>query len=453
MKTPPHSKEAEDAVIGSILLDPSVVTDVMEILSSDDFYFPKNKIVFEAIEKLFDEGEPIDVISLTEKLKEEGKLEEVGGELEVARYADVVPTSAHVEYYAKVVRDKSILRKLIEAASRIVEMAESEGGDVDEILDEAERKIFEIAESKATKTYSHIKEIMHSVFEELEAIQERAEDLDMSAALVTGIPTGFSELDKFTTGFHKSDLVIVAARPSVGKTAFALSLMRNMAVKYSVPVGIFSLEMSAEQLAQRLLAMEARVDLHKLRTGMFTSEEWDRLTVATEKIYKAPIIVDDEPSLDPRTLRAKARRMKKEFGVEVIFVDYLQLMHIRKFKESRQQEISEISRSLKLLARELDVVIVALSQLSRAVEQREDKRPRLSDLRESGAIEQDADTVIFIYREEYYKKTERVHEPHEAEIIIGKQRNGPIGTVRLIFDPSSVTFYDMDVIHTEELPM
>ena len=453
MKTPPHSKEAEDAVIGSILLDPSVVTDVMEILSSDDFYFPKNRIVFEAIEKLFDEGEPIDVISLTEKLREEGKLEEVGGELEVARYADVVPTSAHVEYYAKVVKDKSILRKLIEAASKIVEMAEGEGGDVDEILDEAERKIFEIAESKTTKTYSHIKEIMHSVFEELEAIQERAEDLDMSTALVTGIPTGFSELDKFTTGFHKSDLVIVAARPSVGKTAFALSLMRNMAVKYSVPVGIFSLEMSAEQLAQRLLAMEARVDLHKLRTGMFTSEEWDRLTVATEKIYKAPIIVDDEPSLDPRTLRAKARRMKKEFGVEVIFVDYLQLMHIRKFKESRQQEISEISRSLKLLARELDVVIVALSQLSRAVEQREDKRPRLSDLRESGAIEQDADTVIFIYREEYYKKTERVHEPHEAEIIIGKQRNGPIGTVRLIFDPSSVTFYDMDVIHTEELPM
>ncbi len=453
MRTPPHSREAEEAVIGSILIDPSVVNDVMEIVSSDDFYFPKNRLVFWAIEKLFDEGEPIDVISVAEKLKEEGKLEEVGGELEIAKYADVVPTSAHAEHYAKIVRDKSILRSLINAASRIAETA-SEEGDVDEILDEAERLIFEIAESRTTKTYTHIKEVMHTVFEELEAIQERAEEIDLSGGvLVTGIPTGFSELDKLTTGFHKSDLVIIAARPSVGKTAFALSIARNMAVKYSVPVGIFSLEMSAEQLAQRLLAMEARVDLHKLRTGMFTSDEWDRLTVATEKVYKSPIVVDDEPSLDPRTLRAKARRMKKEFGIDVIFVDYLQLMHLKKGRESRQQEISEISRSLKLLARELDVVVVALSQLSRAVEQREDKRPRLSDLRESGAIEQDADTVIFIYREEYYKKTERVHQPHEAEIIIGKQRNGPIGTVRLIFDPSSVAFYDLDVIHSEELPM
>jgi replicative DNA helicase len=452
MRTPPHSREAEEAIIGSILIDPSIVNDIVEMVSSEDFYFPKNKIVFKAIEELFDEGEPIDVISVIEKLKSQGKLEEVGGELEVARYADIVPTSAHAEHYAKIVRDKSILRSLISAASRIVEVA-SEEGDVDEILDDAERMIFEIAESRTTKTYSHIKDVMHVVFEELEAVQERAEDLDMSAALVTGIPTGFSELDKFTTGFHKSDLVIVAARPSVGKTAFALSIVKNMAVKYSVPVGVFSLEMSAEQLAQRLLAMEARVDLHKLRTGMFTSDEWDRLTVATEKIYKSPIIVDDEPSLDPRTLRAKARRMKKEHNIEIIFVDYLQLMHLRKSRESRQQEISEISRSLKLLARELDIVVVALSQLSRAVEQREDKRPRLSDLRESGAIEQDADTVIFIYREEYYKKTERVHQPHDAEIIIGKQRNGPIGTIRLIFDPSSVSFYDVDVIHSEELPM
>ncbi len=452
MKTPPHSEEAEEALIGSILIDPSVVNDVIEIVSSEDFYFPKNKKVFSAIEKLFDEGEPIDVISVSEKLKSEGNLEEVGGELEVAKYADIVPTSAHAEHYAKIVRDKSILRNLISAASRIVEVA-SEEGDVDEILDNAERMIFEIAEARTTKTYSHIKDIMHNVFEKLEEIQERADDLDMMTALVTGVPTGFSELDKLTTGFHTSDLVIIAARPSVGKTAFALSIARNMAVKYSVPVGIFSLEMSAEQLAQRLLAMEARVDLHKLRTGMFSPDEWDRLTVATEKVYKSSIIVDDEPSLDPRTMRAKARRMKKEFGVEVIFVDYLQLMHLRRSRDSRQQEISEISRSLKLLARELDVVVVALSQLSRAVEQREDKRPRLSDLRESGAIEQDADTVIFIYRDEYYKKSEKVHQPHDAEIIIGKQRNGPIGTVRLIFDPSSVAFYDLDILHTEELPL
>ncbi|MCD6450613.1 MAG: replicative DNA helicase [Thermotogaceae bacterium] len=448
-KVPPSSQEAEEAVIGSVLIDPNVINDIMEIVNSSDFYYPKNRLIFQAIEKLYDEGEPVDVISVSEKLKAMQKLDVVGGELEVARLADVVPTAAHVAHYAKIVRDKSILRQLITASSRIVEMA-SEESDIDEVLDSAEKLIFEIAESRALKNYSHIKQIMHDVFEELEKVQERAEELGEAAPLVTGIPTGFSELDKLTTGFHKSDFVIIAARPSVGKTAFALSLARNMAIKYSTPVGIFSLEMSAEQLAQRLLAMEAHVDLHKLRTGEFTSEEWDRLTVATEKLYKSNIVVDDEASLDPRTLRAKARRMKKEFGIDVIFVDYLQLMHLKSSKENRQQEISEISRSLKLLARELDVVIIALSQLSRAVEQRENKRPRLSDLRESGAIEQDADTVIFIYREEYYKKSDRIHEPHEAEIIIGKQRNGPIGTVTLVFDPSSVTFYDLDIL---QLPM
>ncbi len=453
MRVPPHSREAEEAVIGSILIDPSVVNDVMELIRSEDFYDPRNRLIFSAMEELFDEGEPIDVISVSERLKRMKKLDEIGGEMTVIKLADIVPTSAHALHYAKIVKDKSILRSLISAASRIVEMAGGEEGDVDEILDDAERLIFEIAESKASKTYTHIKEMMHDVFEELEKIQERAEIMDVSGVLITGIPTGFTELDKQTTGFHKSDLVIVAARPSVGKTAFALSLARNMAIKYSIPVGIFSLEMSGEQLAQRLLAMEARVDLRKIRSGMFSADEWERLTVATERLYKSSIIVDDEPSLDPRSLRAKARRMKKEYGIEVIFVDYLQLMHLRRSRENRQQEISEISRSLKILARELEVVIVALSQLSRAVEQREDKRPRLSDLRESGAIEQDADTVLFIYREEYYKKTERLHQPHEAQIIIGKQRNGPIGTVDLIFDPSVVAFYDMDVIHTEELSM
>ncbi len=451
MRLPPHNIEAEEAVIGSVLIDPSVLNEVVEIVESSDFYDPRNRLIFSAIEELFDSGEPVDVISVSEKLRKMGRLDEVGGELAIARLADSVPTSAHVLHYAKIVKDKAILRRLIEAASRIVEMASSEG-DVDEVLDTAERIIFEIAESKASKTYTHIRDMLHVVFEELEKLQERADVLDLSGSLVTGIPTGFSELDKWTTGFHKSDLVIIAARPSVGKTAFALSIARNMALKYSIPVGMFSLEMSGEQLAQRLLAMEARVDLKKLRSGMFSSEEWERLTVATEKLYKSNIIVDDEPSLDPRSLRAKARRMKKEFGIEVIFIDYLQLMHLKKGRESRQQEISEISRSLKLLARELDIVVVALSQLSRAVEQREDKRPRLSDLRESGAIEQDADTVIFIYREEYYKKTERLHEPHEAEIIIGKQRNGPIGTISLIFDPSTVSFHDIDIYHSE-LPL
>ncbi len=446
LRVPPHNLEAEEAVIGSILIDPSVINDVLEVLTHQDFYLKKHQYIFQAIEKLYDEVKPIDIVSVCDELKSMGRLSDVGGELEVARLAESVPTSAHALHYAQIVRDKSILRQLIESSRKITETAYSEG-DVDEILDSAERLIFEIAESRTTKTYDHISGIMHQVFENLEKFREKSQMVE-TGVLVTGFPTGYRELDKQTTGFHKSDLVIVAARPSMGKTAFALSIAKNMAVRFNIPVGIFSLEMSKEQLAQRLLCMEAGVDLHRLRTGYLNEDEWERLTLAASKLYKASIVVDDETALDPRTLRAKARRMKREYGVEVFFVDYLQLMHIKGFRENRQQEISEISRSMKLLARELDVVVVALSQLSRAVEQREDKRPRLSDLRESGAIEQDADTVLFIYREEYYKKTERIKEPHEAEVIIGKQRNGPIGIVTLIFDPGSVTFHDVDVVHT-----
>ncbi|AEH50471.1 replicative DNA helicase [Pseudothermotoga thermarum] len=439
----PHNLEAEEAVIGSILIDPSVVNDVMEILRSDDFSSQKHRAIFTAMERLYERGEPIDVLTVCEELKKTGRMKLVGSEIDVARIAEAVPTSANVLYYAQIVRDKAILRSLIEAGRRIEEMAREER-EVDEILDQAERIVFDIAESRATRTYEHIGAIMHQVFENLEELRTRASTVE-PGAVVSGLPTGLKSLDRQTTGFHKSDLVVVAARPSVGKTAFALTIAKNMAVKFNIPVGIFSLEMSKEQLAQRLLCSEAHVDLHKLRTGYLTNEEWNRLTIAASNLYKANIIVDDEPSLDPRTLRAKARRMKREYNVEAIFVDYLQLMHIRgKNAESRQQEISEISRSLKLLARELDIVVVALSQLSRAVETREDKRPRLSDLRESGAIEQDADTVIFIYREEYYKKTEKIHEPHEAEIIIGKQRNGPIGTVILMFEPQTASFYEIE---------
>ena len=407
-----------------------------------------------AMEALYDEGKPIDVVAVCDKLKSMGKLEEVGGEIEVAKLADAVPSSAHAVYYAEIVKEKAILRRLIEVSRKISENAYMEG-NVDELLDEAEKMIFEISEMKTTKSYDHMRNIMHQVFENLESFRERVNVIE-PGVLVTGLPTGFKSLDKQTTGFHKSDFVIIAARPSMGKTSFALSIARNMAVNYEIPVGIFSLEMSKEQLAQRLLSMESGVDLYNIRTGFLTSEEWERLTVAASRLYKAPIIVDDETLLDPRTLRAKARRMKREYGVEVILVDYLQLMHLRGQKESRQQEISEISRSLKLLARELDIVVIALSQLSRAVEQREDKRPRLSDLRESGAIEQDADTVIFIYREEYYKSKKekgesRIHEPHEAEIIIGKQRNGPVGTITLIFNPKTVTFYEPDYVHDKIL--
>jgi len=454
MRVPPHNLEAEVAVLGSVLIDPSVINDVMEVISHEDFYLKKHQYIFQAMEALYDEGKPIDVVAVCDKLKSMGKLEEVGGEIEVAKLADAVPSSAHAVYYAEIVKEKAILRRLIEVSRKISENAYMEG-DVDELLDEAEKMIFEISEMKTTKSYDHMRNIMHQVFENLESFRERVNVIE-PGVLVTGLPTGFKSLDKQTTGFHKSDFVIIAARPSMGKTSFALSIARNMAVNYEIPVGIFSLEMSKEQLAQRLLSMESGVDLYNIRTGFLTSEEWERLTVAASRLYKAPIIVDDETLLDPRTLRAKARRMKREYGVEVVLIDYLQLMHLKGQKESRQQEISEISRSLKLLARELDIVVIALSQLSRAVEQREDKRPRLSDLRESGAIEQDADTVIFIYREEYYKSKKekgesRIHEPHEAEIIIGKQRNGPIGTIILVFNPKTVTFYEPDYVHDKIL--
>ncbi|AAD36801.1 MULTISPECIES: replicative DNA helicase [Thermotoga] len=451
MRVPPHNLEAEVAVLGSILIDPSVINDVLEILSHEDFYLKKHQHIFRAMEELYDEGKPVDVVSVCDKLQSMGKLEEVGGDLEVAQLAEAVPSSAHALHYAEIVKEKSILRKLIEISRKISESAYMEE-DVEILLDNAEKMIFEISEMKTTKSYDHLRGIMHRVFENLENFRERA-NLIEPGVLITGLPTGFKSLDKQTTGFHSSDLVIIAARPSMGKTSFALSIARNMAVNFEIPVGIFSLEMSKEQLAQRLLSMESGVDLYSIRTGYLDQEKWERLTIAASKLYKAPIVVDDESLLDPRSLRAKARRMKKEYDVKAIFVDYLQLMHLKGRKESRQQEISEISRSLKLLARELDIVVIALSQLSRAVEQREDKRPRLSDLRESGAIEQDADTVIFIYREEYYrskksKEESKLHEPHEAEIIIGKQRNGPVGTITLIFDPRTVTFHEVDVVHS-----
>jgi replicative DNA helicase len=447
VKNVPASIEAEQALIGSILIEPEKVDNIVSIVSSSDFYDPKHRHIFAAIEQLHDEGLPIDIISVCDRLKVMGVLDKIGGELYVAQLADSVPTSAHAEMYAQIVRDKAILRELIAAGSLIVEKAYDEALNVDEVLDEAERLVFRIAESRATKTYVDIRSALTEVFEHLEEL--RSKHLKGLTGLVTGIPTGFKKLDEMTSGFHKSDLIIIAARPSVGKTAFALNLAKNMATVGEASVGIFSLEMSKEQLIQRLLCMESLVDLQKVRRGWLSDEEWKRLVQGASRLLKANIIIDDESNLEPRVLRAKARRMKKEYNIDAIFIDYLQLMDLGDGRrDSRQQEISEISRSLKLLARELDVSIIALSQLSRAVEQREDKRPRLSDLRESGAIEQDADVVIFLYREEYYKK-QHVDLPHETEIIIGKQRNGPIGTITLMFNPSFTNFFEPDVFHSE----
>ena len=436
-KIPPSSVESEEAVLGSILIDPDVVPDIMELLTSQDFYLRKHQLIFATMERLFDEGNPVDIVSVTERLRTSGSLEEIGGEVELAKLADLVPTSANFSYYAKTVKEKSLLRSLITAASSIVESA-YENGDTDEILDNAEKAIFQITESQVSKTYQPIGKIMHEVFQNLEKLKENA-----LSGRITGVATGYRKLDETTTGFRPSDLVIVAARPSMGKTAFALSIACKMALEFRIPVSIFCLEMSKEQLAQRLLCNVSNFELSKLRAGDINNEEWKRLTTGASVLQTAPIIIDDEPSLDPRTLRAKARRIKMEHNIQVLFVDYLQLMHTKGKTDNRQQEISEISRSMKLLARELKITVVALSQLSRAVEQREDKTPRLSDLRESGAIEQDADTVMFLYREEYYKDKSEVSDmPQVTKIIIGKQRNGPVGTLEMVFNPKTVTFYE-----------
>jgi len=436
-RIPPNSIESEEAVIGSILIDPDVVPDVMELLTSRDFYSRKNQLIFSAMEKLFDDGSPVDIVSVTERLRTGGVLEEMGGEIELAKLADVVPTSANFFYYGKTVKEKALLRSLITAASSIVENA-YEGEETDEILDNAEKAIFQITEAQISKTYQHIGKIMHELFQNLERLKENA-----VTGRITGIASGYRKLDEVTTGFRPSDLVIVAARPSMGKTAFALSLATNMSLRFHLPVAVFCLEMSKEQLAQRLLCNVTNFELSRLRAGDIGTEDWKRLTNGASTLQTAPIIIDDEPSLDPRTLRAKARRIKMEHNVQVIFVDYLQLMHTKGRSDNRQQEISEISRSMKLLARELNITVVALSQLSRAVEQREDKMPRLSDLRESGAIEQDADTVMFLYRDDYYKdKSDVSNYPQVTKVIIGKQRNGPVGTIELMFHPKTATFYD-----------
>jgi replicative DNA helicase len=430
-----------------------VLPDIIEEIRWEDFYYEKNRIIFKCMEDLFDRGIPVDTVSVLENLRQSKLLEKIGGEETIIYLAQIVPTTANVMYYTQIIKEKALMRALINASSEIVDAVRTIG-DAQEVLEYAEKRIFSITEARATRTYDLLSNVMHDVFVQIEDLKNRAQKGE--GELVTGIPTGFKQLDKISSGFHRSELVIIAARPSMGKSSFAANLATQMALKYDVPVAIFSLEMSKEQLANRILCSEAMVDLQKVRTGQISDEEWERLVQAAGDLSKSKLIFDDEPDLTPRLLRAKARRMKREYGIEVIFVDYLQLMTSRSRNyESRQQEITEISRSLKLLARELKITVVALSQLSRAVEQREDKRPRLSDLRESGAIEQDADLVMFLYRDAYYKRKKEsedkmiLNEPHEAELIIGKQRNGPVGTLKLMFNPKLATFYEIDYSRLE----
>ena len=425
-KVPPQNAEAEQSILGGILLDNQALNNVLEILSANDFYSEAHRRIFTAIIELADRNEPTDLITLTNILKNKKQLDGVGGMAYLASLVDNVPSAANVGYYAKIVKEKAILRQLIGTATGILKNSYDNGMEVDDVLDEAEHAIFEISENKIRPSFYLLKNIIKDTFKTIEKLYEKKN-------LITGVPTGFEKLDDLTSGLQKSDLIIIAGRPSMGKTAFALNLACHAAVDMGLPVAVFSLEMAKEQLAMRMLAADAKVDSQRLRRGLVGETDWPKLTTAAGRLSEAPLFIDDTPAITVLEMKAKARRLKAENGLELIVLDYLQLMRSGGRKDSREQEISEISRSLKALAKELSVPVIALSQLNRKVEDRTNRRPQMADLRESGAIEQDADVIAFIYRDEVYNKSEDNPEKGIAEIIIGKQRNGPVGTVKLAF--------------------
>lgn len=423
-RLPPQNLEAETSVLGAVLLENEALNRILEILKEDDFYRNAHRRIFSAILHLYEHSEPVDLITLSEVLKTRGELDDVGGVEYLNSLVNGVPTAANISYYAKIIKEKALLRKLINRTTEIVSQSYSISGDVDEFIDQAERSIFEISEDRVRPSFYLIKDLIKSSFKTIERLYEKRQ-------LITGVPTGFQRLDELTSGLQPSDLIIIAGRPSMGKTALALNIAQNASVQAAIPAAIFSLEMSKEQLALRMLCSEAKVDAHRLRGGFLSESDWPKLTRAAGSLSEAPLFIDDTPGLSALEMRAKTRRLKIEHNLGLVIVDYLQLMRGRARADSREQEISDISRSLKALAKELSIPVVALSQLNRRVEERGDKRPQLSDLRESGAIEQDADVILFLYREEVYNKSE--DNRGKAEIIIGKQRNGPTDKVDLAF--------------------
>ncbi|MBI5141658.1 MAG: replicative DNA helicase [Nitrospirae bacterium] len=431
---PPQNLDAEQSVLGGILLENEAIAKALEMISAADFYKEAHRRIFNRMLDLYERNEPIDLVTLTDELTKRKELEGVGGASYLAEVVSMAPTAANIRHYCKIVREKSTLRSLITSATEIVQEAFQSPGGVDELIDTAERKIFDISEKRIRQSFVATKEIIHDTIEMVERLYDRKE-------MITGVPSGFRDLDEKTAGFQPGDLVIIAGRPSMGKTAVALNIAQNVAVRNKEPVGLFSLEMSKEQLVLRMLCSEAMVNSQKVRTGYVSKTDWPLLTSAAGRIFDAPIYIDDSPINTALEMRAKSRRLKMEHGLSLIIVDYLQLMKGRAGIDSREQEISDISRSLKALARELKVPVIALSQLNRAVEQRKPPKPMLSDLRESGAIEQDADVIIFVYREEVYNKDDP-NLKGRAELIIGKQRNGPIGTVNLAYLEEFTTFKD-----------
>ncbi|MEE8302246.1 MAG: replicative DNA helicase [Candidatus Tectomicrobia bacterium] len=424
-KLPPQSIELEQGVLGAILLENEALVRVLEILNERDFYQEAHRWIFQTMVELFEDNVPIDLLTVTERLRKNDRLGAMGGASYLTELVDMVPTAANVSHHAHIVRDKAVLRGLIQTATTIVTESYEDSEDIDVLLDRAEQSIFEISQRKSTTGFANINTILKGSFKHIEQLYERKE-------LITGVPTGFADFDRLTAGLQPADLIIIAGRPSMGKTALSLNIAQHVGGQVGRPVAIFSLEMSKEQLVMRMLCAEARVNSSSLRTGFLSREDWPRLTKAAGTLSEARIHIDDSPAQSSLDVRAKARRLQAEVGdLALVIVDYLQLMQGRARIESRQQEISEITRSLKALAKELNVPVVALSQLSRAVEQRQQRRPQLSDLRESGAIEQDADVVVLIYRDEVYDPESS--DKGKAEIIIGKQRNGPTGKIDLAF--------------------
>jgi len=448
-RVPPQAIEVEQAVLGSMLIDREAVPKALEVLDQESFYRDAHAKIFQAMTALFERSEPIDVTTVAEELRRRGQLDAVGGALYLTELTMKITSAANVEAHAYIVLEKAILRKLIEASTNIAKRSYNPAEDPLELLDEAEQRIFQIAERRLKRSSLSLTRAISDTLEMLERIHGQRGG-------VTGVPSGFARLDDLTGGFQPSDLIIIAGRPSQGKTALALSIARNASVEHGVPVGIFSLEMASQQLVLRLLAAEARVDAHKLRTGRLSDEEWPKLSTKVHRLAEAKIFIDDTPALGILELRAKARRLKAEHNIGLVIVDYLQLMQGPRDAENREKEISMISRSLKALAKELNTPVIALSQLSRAVEARSGRRPVLSDLRESGAIEQDSDVVIFVHRPELYGERflEDGQTPAEgiAEIIIGKQRNGPTGTIQLAFVKEYARFENLAFIPEEAIP-
>ena len=433
-RVPPQNIEAEQATLGAMLINEEVIPEILEIIDESYFYKDIHKEIFSAITKLFEEGRTVDIVTVANELKKKGRLEAIGGVIYLTHLADNVPSTVNASSYAKIVKEKGILRALINASFQILSLCYESKEDISSILDKAEHSVFEISDRRIEGGYVHIKEIIKNSIELIDSLYQKKSH-------VTGIPTGFIDFDMKTSGLHPGDFIVVAGRPSMGKSSFVSCIAEYVSVEKKIPVGFFSLEMSKEQLVQRLLCSHAKVDAHKLRTGFLSPQDWPMLTSAAGRLSEAPLFIDDTPAMNIFELRAKARRLKSRHNIQLLIIDYLQLIKGAQKYEGRQQEISEVSRGLKSLSKELNIPVIAVSQLSRDVEKREGHRPRLSDLRESGAIEQDADVVVLLFREEYYKPTEE--NKGIAEVIIAKQRNGPTGSIFLGFIKEYMKFLNL----------